>query len=121
MQISVSCLRSTMRPVWMWLLLLLVPTSCGDGSHDVCRLDPARCSGGEAGAFCQVDQDCRGVCCKEKANCASGMCTYPCKDDRDCPVDMACEHSVCFYRCQYDSDCAVGQKCEHGNTVCEWP
>jgi hypothetical protein len=102
----------------LFLLALLAP-GCAD--NDVCRYEPERCSDGEAGAFCQTDQDCRGICCKDQANCASGMCTYPCKDDVDCPADMACEHDLCFYRCQHDDECAIGQKCEHGNTVCEWP
>lgn len=103
------------------LLGVLVLVGCSGDDRDVCRLDPEHCPGGEAGAFCITDQDCRGICCTEKANCASGMCTYPCKDDRDCPVDMACEHDVCFYRCAFDSDCAPGQTCEHNSTVCEWP
>lgn len=90
------------------------------GASEVCRFEPENCRGGRAGAFCNSDRDCKGICCKDETNCAGGMCTYSCKHDRDCPADMRCEHDVCFFACDSDDDCAIGQKCEHGNTVCEW-
>ena len=87
---------------------------------EICRFEPERCPGGNAGAFCDSDADCRGFCCEDEENCDGGMCTYACDNDGDCPPDMRCEHDMCFFACNSDDDCAPGQSCEHGNTVCEW-
>ena len=90
-------------------------------SSDLCRLTPADCEDGQAGAFCSSDLDCQGTCCQDSTNCASGMCSFSCQDSTQCPADMACVHDTCFYRCTQDIDCAPGQSCEHAGTICEWP
>jgi len=103
------------------LAVVILLAGCAAESSDSCRLDPEFCGGGTAGAFCDSDDDCQGICCTERGNCGGGMCTFECRDDLDCPSDMGCEHDVCFYLCDVDEACAVGQECEHGDTVCEWP
>ncbi|MDH5672729.1 MAG: hypothetical protein OEZ06_11305 [Myxococcales bacterium] len=126
-----SCRTRSAVPVASGCIGLVVAMTllwaCGGGgdddglTSDMCRFEPENCSEGRAGAFCERDADCQGICCTDDGNCAGGMCTFGCRDDRDCPVDMACEHDVCFYTCRDDLDCAQGMSCEHGGTICEWP
>ena len=64
-----SHLIRTLHGIAALLALALLAPACDDD----CRFHPEHCHDGQAGAFCDTDADCRGVCCTEKSNCASGM------------------------------------------------